>query len=365
MPRHGYQEVALITGFPSLVASRVLRTILSSEPSTLLYAIVRPSAFVQAEQVLGSLDRPHRERVILLEGDAASMDLGLSGPEYRSLASEVDRIHHVPLATSAALGRRDAERVYVEAAAEILDLGGACKTLKCLVLHSSVEVAGDRTGLVREEDLEAGQSFSTVVAETRARAEKLARQAMTRMPIAVARAATIVGDSRTGEIDHFDGPYLFIVLIVTAPPDLAVPLLVRGDAPLHLVPVDHVVRVCYAIGRDDRAPGHTFHIVDPDPLPARRVFELVAEACGRPLPHATFPANLARALLRAPGLERLAGRPRAFVDQLVTDVRFDATNTRTLLSGKGIVCPAFESYVEPLVRYVQAQFRDRPAATSR
>jgi nucleoside-diphosphate-sugar epimerase len=125
------------------------------------------------------------------------------------------------------------------------------------------------------------------------------------------------------------------------------------------VPIDHVVRAAHAIARDPRAPGRTFHIVDPHPLPARRVFELVAQKCDRPMPRGTFPTNLARALLGAPGLARFAKSPRAFVSQLTTDVRFDANNTLSLLAGTGITCPAFDSYVGALVGYVKARVRER------
>jgi nucleoside-diphosphate-sugar epimerase len=358
MPRPGYQEVALLLGLPSFLSQRLLAHILVSEPTTLAYAIVRANALQEAERFVSGLDASQRQRVVLLEGDPASMDLGLSGAEYRSLTSEIDRIHAAAQATEPALERGEAERINVDGTSEILDLAAACRSLRCLALYSTADVAGNRDGLVHEDQLEAGQSFPTVVAETRARAEKLARQRMAKIPIAVLRPSTIVGDSQTGEIDRFDGPYLFILLMATAPPDLAIPMPAPGDAPLHLVPIDYVVRAAHAIARDPRAPGRTFHVTDPHPLAARRVFELVAEAFGRTLPRGTFPTNLARALLRVPGLTRLAKSPLAFVDQLTNDVRFDASNTRSVLAGTGIVCPAFDSYVGALVLHVKARVRE-------
>src|SRR5207247_1662710 len=130
---------------------------------------------------------------------------------------------------------------------------------------------GDRTGVGLEEELKRGQSFRNVVEETKARAEKLIRAAMTELPIAVVRPTILIGNSNTGEVDRFDGPYLLILLIVTSPPDFALPLLGRGEAPLNLVPIDFVVRAACAIGKDPRAAGRTFHLVDPNPQTARRV----------------------------------------------------------------------------------------------
>jgi thioester reductase-like protein len=184
---------------------------------------------------------------------------------------------------------------------------------------------------------------------------------MGKMPICVVRPAMIVGDSRTGEVDRFDGPYLLILLIVTSPADLAFPLPGRGDALLHVVPIDYVVRAAKALGRDPRAPGKTFHLVDPAPLTVRRCFELVAQAGGRKLPRGFIPANLTKALLRTPGLERIAKSPRAFIDTLATPVEYASVNTASLLGDAGIACPPFESYVERLVEYVQVRLREKRA----
>jgi thioester reductase-like protein len=182
---------------------------------------------------------------------------------------------------------------------------------------------------------------------------------MSELPIAVVRPATIVGDSRTGEIDRFDGPYLLILLIVTTPAEIAVPLPARGDTPLNLVPIDFVVRASHAIGRDPKAPGKTFHLVDPSPVSAQRAFELVARAGGRPSPRGFIPTNLTKALLRTPGLERFAKSPRAFVERLATPVRFDARNAEAILARAGVACPPFESYVEHVVDYVRERVREK------
>jgi nucleoside-diphosphate-sugar epimerase len=187
------------------------------------------------------------------------------------------------------------------------------------------------------------------------------RGAMGRVPIVVLRPSEVVGDSQTGEVDRFDGVYLLILLIVASPPDFALPLPGRGDAPLNIVPIDFVARASLAIGQDPRAVGRTFHIVDPAPLVVRKVFELVAKAGGRRVPRGFIPANLTKALLRTPGLERFAKSPRALLDTLGTSVSYDSTNADELLAGTDIRCPPFDSYVDRLVDYVQLRLRERRA----
>jgi thioester reductase-like protein len=359
MPRPGYSEVTLLTGFPSFLARRMATHILEEEPGTLVYAIVRPKFAHEAQATVDAWPKSMRSRFIMIEGDAAAMDLGLSGVEFRALSGEIDRIHHAAQVTYLGVDPRTAKQLNVDGTGEVIELARACASLKCLIVHSNAEVAGDRTGIVREDELEAGQRFPTFIAETRARAEKLARRAMADVPIAVVRPATIVGDSLNGEIDRFDGPYLLILLIVTTPAEIAVPLPGRGDSPLNLVPIDFVVRASRALGRHPRAPGHTFHLVDPNPLTAKRVFDLVARASDRPAPRGFIPTNLTKALLRTPGLERFAKSPRAFVDRLATRVRFDARHADEILTEARIACPPFESYVDHIVEYVRERVREK------
>jgi thioester reductase-like protein len=360
MGRSGYDEVVLLTGFPSFHARRICEGLLE-RPRTLVHAVVPSKLAQEAGDALDALPLAQRSRVSIIEGDAASMDLGLSGAEWRGLAAELDLIHHCAQVSYLGVDPKTAEQVNVGGAREVIELARACTELKALVHHSAALVAGDRQGLVLEEELDRGQSFRNVVEETKARAEKLMRAASTRVPVVVLRPSVVVGDSQTGEVDRFDGVYLLILLIVTSPPDFALPLPGRGDAPLNIVPIDYVARAALELGRDPRAVGRTFHVVDPAPLTVRKVFERVAAAGGRRAPRGFIPANLTKALLRTPGIERFAKSPRALLETLGTPVTYSSANTDELLAGRGIVCPPFESYVERLVDYVNLRLRERRA----
>ena len=357
--RPGHDEVVLLTGLPSFPARTLCEEIVRTSSRTLVHALVRSKQEADAREFLDALPLEQRARVQLIEGDAAAMDLGLSGAEFKTLAAEVDRIHHTAAISYLGADHATASRVNEDGAREILEFAAACPQLKCLVHHSTALVSGDRTGLVKEEELQEGQRFRNVVEETKARAEKRMRAQMGKLPIAVVRPSMVVGDSQTGDIDRLDGPYLLVLLIVTSPADIALPLPGRGDVPLNIVPADFVAKAARAIGLDPRAPGRTFHVVDPAPLTARRVFELVALAGGRRMPRGFIPANLTKALLRTPGLERFAKSPRAFFDALATPVTWASTNADEILADAGIRCPSFESYVETLVEYVQTRLRER------
>ena len=358
MPRKGHDEVVLLTGFPSFRARHVAQAMLEGPgPRAFVHAVVHAKLKDDALAAIDALPPGARSRIHLLEGDAAAMDLGLSGVELRELGREVDRIHHCVQVSYLGADRATAEHVNVGAAREVIEVARVCPHLKCLVVHSSASVSGDRSGLVRESELDCGQRFRNPIEETLAQAERVYRRAMARtkdpLPIAVLRPTMVVGDSATGEVDRLDGPYLLILLMLTAPPDLALPVPGRADVPLNVVPIDFVARAAIAIGRDPRAPGKTFHLVDPTPLPARKLVELVARAGGRRAPSGFLPANIARAILRAPGIERIAKSPRAFLEAMAVPVVYDHANADELLQNTGIACPPLESYIDRLVTHVQ------------
>ncbi len=356
------KRTAVLTGFPtSFLAVRVLRKLLAEDPGLRVRCVVPEKFLPRAAGVLAGLPEGDRERAEVIEGDAASMDLGLSGREFRALAAEVDLIHHCAAVTYLGVERQIAEDVNVGGAREILELAEAADHLERLVHWSSALVSGGRRGYVLEEELSAPAGFRNAIEETRFRAERIIRQAAAHVPTTILRPSIVVGDSVSGEIDRFEGPYLLVMLMLSAPVDLRMPMPGRGEIPLNLAPIDYVVDAGWAITEDSRSVGRTFHIVDPDPLTARRVFELIAKAAGRPVPRGFLPTNLATTLLRTPGLERFAHVPRTFLEQLATEVVYDDRNTREILAGRGIECPPFESYVDVLVQHVREQQAKRRA----
>ena len=359
MPRPGYDAVLLVTGFPSLYARKMVRHVLEAEPNALVYAVVRKDHAALAQAEIDGLDAGARSRVALIDGDPAAMDLGLSGAEFRTLTREVDRVHHLAHIAAGSVPRGVARKANVVSANEILEFCRAAASLSCLVFHSTAHVSGDRTGVVYEDDLAAGQAFRSEVEETRMVAESLARRAMREVPVAVVRPTTLVGDFDPTEDERLDGLYLLALLIVATPAEIAIPFPGEGSSPLNIVPVEFVVRAAHAIGRSSQAAGRTFHLADPHPLPARRVAELVARAGGKRTARSHIPSNLAKALLRTPGIERFVRSPRAFVEQLTTAVRYDTRNADMLLRGTDVTCPPFETYVADLVATVQAHLKVR------
>ncbi|MGZ3420334.1 MAG: SDR family oxidoreductase [Polyangiales bacterium] len=348
------RETVVLTGLPTLLARRVAERVLEA-PSSRVIAVVRSKFREPARAFVEKLPEHAKKRIELLDGDAAAMDLGLSGQEFKRLAAEVDVINHAAQVSWLAVDERTAEAVNVRATREALELARAATHLRAFVHHSTTFVSGDRRGLVLESELDVGQKSRNPVELTKLRAEKIVRAASKDVPTVILRPSIVVGDSKSGEVDRLDGPYLLVLLMLTAPPDFALPVPTEGDALLHLVPVDYVAAASVAIGRDPRAIGQTFHLVDKRPVTVRSTVETLARAAGRRTPRGFIPANLTRAILRTPGIDRFAKSPRAFLDQLATAVQYSAKNTEAILAGTGIEAPSFESYADVMVAHVRGR----------
>lgn len=347
------REAVLVTGFPAFTAKRMVAKCLGADLEARVCVLVPPAHEADAHAFLATLPAAEAGRAEVVIGDVCSMDLGLSGNEYKSLAAEITAIYHLAGVYHMGVDKATARQVNVEGTRGILDFAAEANQLRRLCHWSTAAVAGKRRGLILEDELDQGQSFHNIYEETKFEAEALARRAQHRMPITIVRPSIIVGDSRTGEIDTFDGPYFLMVLIVTNITHMRLPLPGRGTAPLNLVPIDFVIDAAYALCMDERAAGKTFHLTDPNPLSARRVYELVAERSHSKPPRGYIPGKLTRLLLRAPGMARLASNSLPFFELFDQQVFYNCRHTQELLADTEIRCPPFDAYVDTLVQYVK------------
>lgn len=347
------QEVVLLTGFPAFTARRMALEILAREPDSRVFLLVRAKFADAARELAAGLPPSQGARIEVIEGDVCDMDLGLSGREYRTLAGEITSIQHMAGIYYMGVDRATARRVNVDGTRGVLELAADAVRLRRMTHWSTAAVSGRRKGVILEEELDEGQSFHNFYEETKFEAEKLAHAARRTLPVTILRPGIVVGDSATGEIDKLDGPYYLIVLISTNLLQLRVPMPGRGTAPLPLVPIDFVIEAGYHLSRDERAAGGTFHLTDPNPLPARRVYELIAELSQGKLSRGFLPVGLARTLLRTPGLDRLARAPLSFLDSFDRQCFYNCRQAMKLLDEAGIRCPPFDTYAENLVQFVR------------
>jgi thioester reductase-like protein len=353
------RATAFVTGYPGFIGRRLVAALARRGRDARVAVLVRPHHAAAARRELDALDL----RGEVLEGDVTQMHLGLSGDEYKRLVAEVSEIWHLAALYDLAEDPRRIRAVNVGGTRAVLELARAARGLRRLHHFSSAYVSGDREGVVLEDELQAGQRFDDAYARSKFDAERLVQAARDEVPLTVYRPSMVVGDSRTGEIDRFEGPYFLAVLLVATPLPVPLPMLPAIAAPLNVVPVDFVVDAALAIGASPAAVGRTVHLVDPAPLPVRRVYEAIAARVGKTLPTVGVSHRAVDALLRLPFLERVTRPQRtalALVNRLVI---YNCRNMLELLEGTGIRCPPITGYLDRLVDYVRAHYQaPRPAA---
>ena len=337
--------MVLVTGFPKLLARRVAGALASRGPVVLLV----PEEHAEPAADFAATLPDAR----VLTGDVASMHLGLSTAEYRDLSADCSEIVHVADSSNVGAEKPALERENVEGTRTVLEFAQDCRGLRRFTHFSTVFVSGDRVGVIAEDELSAGQSFRSFYEQSKFEAELLVRRAMGQLPCTVLRPAFIVGDSRTGEIDRFDGPYIVAGLLLSTRLQMPLPLPGDGVAPLNVVPIDFVAAAAAAIHHDPRAVGRTFQIVDPNPSSSRRVYERVAEREGKKLPRLSLGYKLTDTLLKLPGLERLTREQRMAFATVNHLSFYSSRNTLEILDGTGISCPPIEGYLDKLIEYAQ------------
>jgi thioester reductase-like protein len=213
---------------------------------------------------------------------------------------------------------------------------------------------------VYEHELSLGQPFKNHYESTKFQAEVWVRELADVVPSTIYRPAIVVGDSRTGETQKFDGPY-YILRSISRSVRLKSPIAQfgRASAPFNVVPVDFVVDAIAALSGDREADGETLHLVDPEPVTAAELTRTLAREYAGKEPSFRVPAKAVAGSLRfKPVREMFEGAPRESIVYLNHPVRFDTRRAEVLLARHGLRCPRFEEYAGPVVSFFREHEND-------
>jgi thioester reductase-like protein len=347
---------ALVTGFPGFIGRRLVRALLDEHADLRIVALVEERMADTARELASGEDR-----VEILSGDISKRHLGLSDGEWDRLTAEVTHVFHLAAIYDLAVPVDLAQRVNVEGTGNVLDLCSAASNLQRHAYVSTAYVAGLRHGTVYEHELVMGQDFKNHYESTKFQAEVWVRETMSKVPTTILRPAIVVGDSRTGETEKFDGPYYLLrTMQRMAKAGRPVAQFGASDATFNVVPVDFVVAAIAAAAFDPACEGETLHLVDPDPLASKDLVSKLSQLYAGKAPQGRVAPGLAAASLRfKPVQEMLGGTPRESIAYLNHAVQFDTRRAVELLTPHGLRPPAFSDYAESMVRFFR-EHEDEP-----
>jgi long-chain acyl-CoA synthetase len=354
------EDCILVTGSTGFLGVQLVRELLARQPQARLALLIRDRPGFTGQQRADSfIPASDRHRVEVLPGDVAQPNCGLDPATWSRLSAETTRVIH-----SAATVRFDhtlaeARAINVEGTRRLLDFASAAPNLRSLAYVGTAYVAGERTGLIREDELVTGQTYRNTYEQTKAEAEALVRERLQSIPGVILRPSIIVGDSRTGVTSSFKMMYWPLKIYArrlwrTVPG--------YPDAVLDIVPVDFVAAAVAHITFDPAAYGSTvhlcagprgsatiqqiahrameyFHVREPRYVDPKFFFAAI-----RPLLFMSLWGRKRRVLVDG----------RAYRDYFTMRMQFDTTNAERLLAPAGLCPPPVLDYLDRLFHYCVA-----------
>lgn len=352
-----------LTGLPGFVGSKVVETLFNEQARSWrgdtisVTALVQPEFYQQARKAIDVYPEKTRNAITLVKGDLCAPCLGMPAETYAGVCMRVNEVMHI-----AALYRLDvpetlAARVNVVGTQRMLDFARDIKHLRIFSHISSIIVSGRRTGVILEDELYHDRGFHNHYESTKYMSEVLVHNCRDSLPVAVFRPGVVVGDSRTGDIPKYDGPYYTIksYLRLRLFPKFMVPAFGNyGYSPFNMAPVDFIAESLISLSGNEAAIGKTFHLTDRYPLTTYELFGLIHDKIlgkGRAF---CLPRRMIRILGRMPvALGRLLGFARSGAVYLDHTAIYDTANTDALLRDTGIRCPSVHEYIDVMIDYVK------------
>ena len=344
------------TGFPGFLGSRLLPRVLGRDPGATATCLVQAkfagTARLRVQELTGS--HPFLDgRIHLVEGDLTMPGLGLADPA--ALARATTEIFHLGAVYDLGVARDVAMAVNVEGTRNVLRFARDCPDLRRHHYVSTCYVSGRFCGPFAETDLDRGQSFNNFYEETKFLAElEVARSREAGVPTTVYRPSIVVGDSRTGETQKFDGPYFMLRWMLKQGGTALVPYV--GDptmARFNVVPSDFVLDAISHLSAHGESVGVTYQLADPAPLTVDELLSAMLEATGQRGLRIRLPKHLAMWALGTRPVQPLVGIPPSAVPYFTHPTHYLTEHALRDLGGSGISCPPLRSYLPTLVDYLR------------
>jgi nucleoside-diphosphate-sugar epimerase len=346
-------ETIFLTGFPGFIAGRLVKRLAAEGARFLL--LVQPAFMERAREEVArialeadaSADRFH-----LIEGDITQPDLDISPLELERAREETTIIFHLAAIYDLAVEQGLAMRVNVEGTRNVNQFALSVPDLRRYHYVSTCYVAGLRTGVILETELQHSAGFRNFYEETKYLAELEVEALKSKLPVTIHRPSVVCGDSLTGETAKYDGIYYLIHYLRKLPSLLSLANIGNSQVTLNLVPVDFVVEAMTALVKDEQSTGKTLQLADPNPLTTHELFEAIARALVGHGSRFTLPAKLVLSSLSVGLSSKITGLPQSGVPYFFLNQTYDTTHATEILSTHDIHCPPFPDYVGALVEYV-------------
>jgi thioester reductase-like protein len=353
--------VYFFTGFPGFITSRLIRDLLrKNEKVEKLYLLVLPEQLSLAKTMLERiLVKKKGIRCSILPGDITKPDLGLDSTVQNELRKSVQYVFHLAAIYDLAVPEELAWQVNVEGTRNVNEWVQKLDRLTRYVYFSTAYVSGTREGRIYEHELDLGQSFKNHYERTKFEAELLVQALIPKVPVTIIRPGIVIGDSRTGETNKFDGLYFMLNMFDHLRFFPWIPNLGKGNAIGNFVPVDYITQATLYLAHQEGSVYKTYHLTDPHAYPMREVYAMLMEAYLNRKPFGNLPLPFVKWLLTFSSVRKWLHVEKEGLDYFTFHAIYDSTEAQKDLAGSGIQPPDLKAIIKPITEYYRAHKHEK------
>jgi thioester reductase-like protein len=288
---------------------------------------------------------PWMKRVEVFDADVSRERFGLSASDYESIACRTTHIVHCAAAARFDLDLDEARRTNVGGVRNIIAFATLCPNLARVDYIGTAYVAGTRTGIIKEDDLDPSPQHRNTYEQSKFEAEGLLREWIPSLPISILRPSIVICDSHTGYASDHNGFYRALRMYLTG--GLST-LPGYASSLLDLVPVDYVADAAFSLSRRAAKPGACYHLTAGPTNVATlgEIRDLASRYAGKPpfslISPDEFAAMAAQVAARLPEDQGRAIREMAlYMPYLMCENTFDNHNA---VRDTGMSAPAVSTY---------------------
>jgi len=349
-------KTIFITGFPGFLGAQLMERWLQKSADIQIFALVQPKFVPLAKRKIAEWQKVFEstDHIKLVKGDITHKSLGIAEQDFP--VDTIDEIFHFAAVYDLGIDRPTAYTINVQGTENMLYFAQRISNLKRFHYVSTCYVSGRYEGWFNENDLDKKQEFNNYYEETKFLAEVKVQEAMKKgMPITIYRPAIVVGDSRTGVTQKFDGPYYVFQWLLRQHSRPILP--VTGDPTqyhVNLVPSDFVLNAITYLSDLKKSENRIYQLADPCSLTVHELLEHYENVTGQQILKIPFPKPVIKgAINHIPGVDAWVRIEPEAIDYFEHPTRYSSTNSMQDLHGSGITCPSISSYLPVLINYLK------------
>jgi len=365
------ERVTVLTGVTGFLGQELLGELLSAHPGERIVALIRPSRGVGAGERLQNLltarfpDAVERERmarrIVAIEADLDHDDSELATRVLRAVGDLPSRVIHGAANVAFDEPLEAARNINVQGTRRMLEVARALASsgrFGRFAYVGTAFVAGLRSGIVYENEVDVGQGFTNTYEQSKLEAEQLVRASADELPVTVLRPSIVAGRASTGETSSFKVLYWPLKVFARR-----LVLCIPGDpeAMYDIVPVDFVVEALLHILERKDSVGGCYHLTAGQAISLGRLVRMAAELFELrripPYVSARRFYGLVRPVLWLTligPMRRVMTTADVYIPYFSKKLIFDNRATIEALRHSGIALPDVESYMKTIFSYAKA-----------